>query len=157
MNVDPGDYRWRGYPRAMFAPATPARAPIAPTPLVVAAGLVAVEGLLLVGYAVLEALAVSTGRVTMGVTTATFFLAYGAGLLLCAWGLWRVRAWARGPVVLAQLIQLGVAWGFRGGQTTVVAVGLAAVALVVVAGVLHPASTRALVGGESVGEESGES
>ena len=51
--------------------------------------------------------------------------------------------------MLAQLIQLGVAWGFRGGQTTVVAVALAVVALVVVAGVLHPASTRALVGDEA--------
>ena len=119
-----------------------------PAPLVVAAALVAVEGLLMVGYAVLEALAISSGRVTMGATTAVFFLAYGAGLLLCAWGLWRVRAWARGPVVLAQLIQLGVAWGFRGGQTTVVALALGVVALVVVAGVLHPASTRALVGDE---------
>ena len=69
----------------------PPREPTAPAPLVVAAALVAVEGLLLVGYAVLEALAISTGRVTMGATTAAFFLAYGAGLLLCAWGLWRVR------------------------------------------------------------------
>ena len=126
-------------------PSTP---PSAPPPLVVAAALVAVEGLLLVGYAVLEALAITSGRVTMGATTAVFFLAYGAGLLLCGWGLWRVRAWARGPVVLAQLIQLGVAWGFRGGQTTVVALALGVVALVVVAGVLHPASTRALVGEE---------
>ena len=133
----------------MSTPATPALGPTAPAPLVVAAALVGVEGLLLVGYAVLEALAISTGRVTMGATTAVFFLAYGAGLLLCAWGLWRVRAWARGPVVLAQLIQLGVAWGFRGGQTTIVAVVLAVVALVVVAGVLHPASTRALVGDQA--------
>ena len=43
-------------------------------------------------------------------------------------------------MVLAQLIQLGVAWSFRGGDTTVVAVVLAVVALIVVAGILHPAS-----------------
>jgi hypothetical protein len=47
-------------------------------------------------------------------------------------------------VLLAQLIQLGTAWSFRGGDTTWIAVGLAVVALVVAAGVLHPASVEAL-------------
>jgi hypothetical protein len=46
--------------------------------------------------------------------------------------------------VLAQLIQLGIAWSFRGGDTTLVAVALAVVALVVVVGLLHPASIDAL-------------
>ena len=50
------------------------------------------------------------------------------------------RSWARSPVILAQLIQLGIAWSFRGGDTTVVAVVLALVSLIVVVGVLHPAS-----------------
>ena len=115
----------------------------------VAASIVAVEGLLLAGYGVLEAAAISTGRVTMGATTAIFFLAYGGGLVACAWGLWRLRSWARGPVILAQLIQLGVAWSFRGGDTTLIAVALAVAALVVAVGVLHPASTQALVGEEA--------
>jgi hypothetical protein len=112
----------------------------------VAASLVAVEGLLVVGYGVLEAASLTVGRLTMGITTAVFFLAYGAGLLVCAWALRGLHSWARSPVVLAQLIQLGLAWSFRGGETTYVAVGLALVAAVVLVGVLHPASIGALSG-----------
>jgi hypothetical protein len=117
-----------------------------PAPLVVAASLVAVEGLLVVGYGVLEAASLTVGRLTMGLTTAVFFLGYGAGLLVCAWALRGLRSWARSPVVLAQLIQLGLAWSFRGGETTYVAVGLALAAVVVLVGVLHPASIDALSG-----------
>ena len=53
-------------------------------------------------------------------------------------------SWARGPAVLAQLIQLGLAWSFRGDPTTLVAIALAVVALVALAGIFHPASTHAL-------------
>jgi hypothetical protein len=80
----------------------------------------------------------------MGVTTAAFFAAYGALLVFCGWQLTRGSAWVRGPVLLAQLIQLGLAWSFRDGDTLPVAIGLAVVAAVVLAGLLHPASLRAL-------------
>ena len=125
-------------------PATAEPSPHNPPPLTVAASLVAVEGAMLVLLALLEAGDLSTQRLTMGLTTAVFFAAYGAGLLLCAWQLTRRQSWARSPVVLAQLIQLGLAWNFRGGDTTWLAVGLAVVALVVVAGIFHPDSLRAL-------------
>jgi uncharacterized membrane protein len=115
-----------------------------PPPLVVAASLVAVEGLLVILFGVLETANLSSDRVTMGVTTATFFVAYGAGLLFCAWQLTRGQSWARSPVVLAQLLQLGLAWSFRGGDTTWVAIALAVVAVVTLAGLLHPHSVDAL-------------
>ena len=67
---------------------------------------------------------------------------YGAGLLFCAWQLTRGQSWARSPVVLAQLLQLGVAWSFRGGDTTWVAICLAVVALVTLAGLAAPAEHR---------------
>ena len=117
----------------------------APRSLLVAAGLVVLEGLAFCGYFVLELWHLSSGRMVMGLTTALFFGAYGAGLLACAVGLVRGLTWARSPVLLAQLIQLPVAWSFRGGQTTPVAVALAAAAVVVLVGLLHPASTRFLV------------
>ena len=41
-------------------------------------------------------------------------------------------------------IQLGLAWGFRDGDTLPLAIGLAAVAAVVLVGLFHPASMRAL-------------
>jgi hypothetical protein len=115
-----------------------------PAPLVVAASLVAVEGLLLLVFAVLELANLDSDRLAMGATTSIFFLAYGAGLLLCAWSLVRGQSWARSPVVLTQLIGLGVAWSFRGGDTTAVAVAIAVVAVVVLAGLFHPASLAAL-------------
>jgi hypothetical protein len=115
-----------------------------PAPLVVAASLVVVEGIVLLLLAVLELASLSSQRLTMGVTTAGFFVLYGAALLLLAWSVHRGRSWARSPIVLAQLIQLGVAWSFRGGDTTLVAVGLAVVAVTVVVGLLHPASIEAL-------------
>ena len=116
----------------------------APAPLVVAASLAAVEGLVIGVYGLLELFSVSPGRVTMGVTTAVFFGAYGALLVFCRWQLTRRAAWARGPVLLPQLIQLGLAWNFRDGDTRPVAIGLALVSVVVLGGLFHPASMRAL-------------
>jgi hypothetical protein len=115
-----------------------------PAPLIVAASLVTVEGLLLLVFAVLELASLDADRVAMGATTSIFFVLYGAGLLLCAWSLVRGHSWARSPVVLTQLIGLGVAWSFRGGDTTAVAVSIAVVAVVVLVGLFHPASLTAL-------------
>ena len=125
---------------------TPGPPPVAPPPLVTAASLVAVEALLLLSLGVLELAALDSDRLTMGVTTGGFFLAAGLGLAACAWSLGRGRRWGRGPVLLAQLIALGLAWNLRGEPTTLVAVGLAAVALVVVAGLVHPDSVDVLEG-----------
>ncbi|CUR61472.1 conserved membrane hypothetical protein [metagenome] len=110
----------------------------------VAASLTGIEAFVLAGLGVLELANLSSIRLTMGLTTTAFFLAAAAGLAWCAWSLWRVRRWARGPVVMAQLIQLGLAWNLWGGSTKPLSVGLGAVALVVIAGLLHPASTGVL-------------
>jgi len=115
-----------------------------PPPLVVAASLAAVEGLVMVLLAVLEVGNLASNRLTMGLTTSLFFAVYGVGLLFCAWQVARGQSWARSPLVLAQLLQLGVAWSFRGGDTTWVAIALAVVAVVTLAGFLHPQSIDAL-------------
>jgi hypothetical protein len=112
--------------------------------LTAAASLVAVEGLVLALLAVVELASLTSNRMTMGLTTTGFFGLCGAALLACGVGLSRRALWARSPAVLAQLIALGVAWSFRGGATTWVAVFLAVVAAVVLAGILHPASLEAL-------------
>lgn len=98
--------------------------------------------LVLVGFA--EVVAIAGERLAMGVTTSLFFVAYGAGLGFCAWSVTRMRSWARSPIVLAQLIQMGVAWSFRAAPWTWVALSLAGLALLVVAGLFHPASLDAL-------------
>jgi hypothetical protein len=115
-----------------------------PPPLVVAASLAAVEGAVLVLYGLVELVSVSSGRVTMGLSTAAFFVVYGGFLAFCGRQLLRRASWARGFVAMAQLVQLGVAWSFRGEGTTWLAVGLAVVALVAGAGLIHPASLDAL-------------
>ena len=86
----------------------------------------------------------SSDRVAVAATTGAFFLLYGAGLVLCALGLVRRHSWSRSPGVLAQLIQLGVAWSFWGGETTGVALAVAAAAVVVLVCVFLPASLHAL-------------
>jgi hypothetical protein len=115
-----------------------------PAPLLVAASLVAVEALVLAALGLLEIANLRSIRLTMGLTTSAFFLAAAAGLAWCAWALRQGRRWARGPVVMAQLIQLGLAWNLRSGGTAVVAAGLALVGVVAIAGLLHPASTHVL-------------
>jgi hypothetical protein len=111
---------------------------------VVATSLAAVEGAMLVLYGVVELAAVEGAKAVMGVSTALFFLVYGVGLVFCAWKTHRLQSWARSPVVMAQLIQLGVAWSFWGGSSTPAAVALALVALVVLVGIFHPDSLAAL-------------
>jgi uncharacterized membrane protein (DUF2068 family) len=123
---------------------TPFSAHGAPPPLVTAAGLTLVEGLLTVMYGVSEAVHITSQRVVMGLTTTAFFVAYGAAMMLCAWGLHRLHSWARGPVLLAQLIWLGLAWNFRHGDTWPLAVGLAVPAVIALVGMLVPSSVEAL-------------
>ena len=113
-----------------------------PATLTVAVLLVGIEALVLIVLAVLELTSLSTGRLTMGVTTAVFFLGYAAALLLCGYGLLRLSSWARSPIVLAQLIQLGLAWSWRGSLAVAVPLALAAIAVLVA--IFAPASLAAL-------------
>jgi hypothetical protein len=112
--------------------------------LVVAGLLVGLEGLVLLALGVLELVNLSGQRVALGLTTTLFFVALGGGLLLCAGGLLRVRSWARGPVVAAQLIALLLSFSFWGGETTPAAVVILLVSVLALVAVLLPASTHAL-------------
>lgn len=109
-----------------------------------AAVLVSLEAVALLGIAVSVLLSASRGRAALDLTTSLFFVASAAALAACARGLWRSRAWARGPVVFAQLVQFLVAWSFFSGSTRPLALMLVCVAVLVLALVLSPASTHAL-------------
>jgi len=115
-----------------------------PAPLAAAAGLTFIQGLLTFAFGLTEVFSLDRDRLVMGLSTGLFFLAYGAGLTLCAWGMNTLRPWSRGPVLLAQLIWLGLAWNFRTGSTLPVAIFLAVLAALVLAGLLHPRSIDAL-------------
>jgi hypothetical protein len=115
-----------------------------PPPLTGAASLVGVQGVVLVLLAILEFASVSSERLAMGLSTAAFFAAYGVVLVAAACGLWLRRGWSRGPVLITQLILLGLAWSMR--EHLAVAIGLAVCAGVVLAGLLHPDTIEALEG-----------
>lgn len=115
-----------------------------PPPLTVAASLVAVQGLVLVLLGAVELSDLSAGRVGLGVSTAGFFAGYGALLVGAGWALRRGLGWARGPVLLSQLIWLGLAWNLR--DLAAVAILLAISAGVVLTGLLHPDSIARLPG-----------
>jgi hypothetical protein len=116
----------------------------APTPLKVAGALVLLEAAALVVLSVAELFNVTSERATMGVSTSLFFVVYAVAIGLCAWRMLLLDSWARSPVVLAQLIQLGVAWSFRGGDTTWVALVLALASAIALVGIFHPESMQAL-------------
>ncbi|MFL6105965.1 MAG: hypothetical protein ACJ716_00070 [Marmoricola sp.] len=118
--------------------------PDAPRPLLVAAVLVTLEGLFGVGFGIAEALHTTSSRATMGATTSLFFAVFGAALVGCAWGLSRASGWARGPVLIAQLLALGLAWNFKDGDTWPASIALAVPALAVLVALLRPESLAAL-------------
>jgi len=126
----------------------PVGAPRVPV-LVVAAVVVALEAVTLLAVGGSVVLGSERGRLVLDVTTTAFFLLYGCGLLFCARGLVLARRWARAPVVLAQLIQVLVAWSFLPGETRWVAILLVVSAVAVLTSVLSPAATRALVGDDA--------
>jgi hypothetical protein len=132
---------------------TDAAAPSLPPPLVVAASLAALEGLLVLGYGVLEAVNLHADRAAMGITTAVFFGLLGFALVACAWLVTRGRPGARAPIIVVQLMLLGLAWNLRSGSTTWVAVGVAVAAALVLAGLLHPASIAALTDDDAAGDQ----
>ncbi|MGN6251757.1 MAG: hypothetical protein ACTHNS_08075 [Marmoricola sp.] len=112
-------------------------------PLRTAAALVAVEGLLCGVFGVIEIASHHPEGATIGIGGGAFFLAYGAALVWCAWGMHRLRPWSRSPVLLSQLILLGLAWNVRTSSPAIASIALV-VAVVVLAGTLHPRSIDAL-------------
>lgn len=117
-----------------------------PLTIAIAAALLALEGLVGLGYAVLEIGQIRMSRAEVGVGVAILMAGFGLVLVLVARGVWRGRRWSRAPGVVTQLILLPLAWSFAGGATTWVSVVLAAVAITALVGLLHPRSTEVFLG-----------
>jgi uncharacterized membrane protein (DUF2068 family) len=109
--------------------------------LTLAAVLLALEAVAAIGFGVLAATDIHRNRIVVGAGTAVFMVGYGVLLAAAARGVWRGRRWSRGPAVATQLIQLPVAWGFVGGQTTWLALLLMAMSLLTLICVFVPSST----------------
>jgi hypothetical protein len=117
-----------------------------PVTILVAAALLALEGLVGLGYAAISVGQISVSRAAVGVGVVIIMAIFGVLLLLVARGVFLGRRWSRGPAVATQLILLPIAWSFRGGATTWVSVALAVLAVAVLIGLLHPRSTAVFVG-----------
>jgi hypothetical protein len=112
----------------------------APAPLKVAAGVVLVEAIVLLGYSLSLLGKIDSRHPQVAITTSIAFAIFAVGLTWCAWSVTQGRSWARSPIVLAQLIQLMVGWSFHASPTTAIAIALALAALITLAGIFHPAS-----------------
>jgi len=113
-----------------------------PVFLIAAAALVALQALVLLVCAVLVLADLGGGLSGGGVQTAIFFIVCAAGLAACAWGLYGRNSWARAPVVLVQLIMLGLSYDSR--DDPAFSVPLAVCAVIGLVCVFHPSSLRAL-------------
>ncbi|MFS0886769.1 hypothetical protein [Aeromicrobium sp. 179-A 4D2 NHS] len=118
-------------------------------PLIVAALVVAGQALVFVVLAVLDLGGLVPGREGVGIGIGLVLMLIGVGLLAAAWGL--LHAWhgARGPVVVAQLIGLGLAWSLRNpdqntGDNRAVGIAIAVSAIVVLACLATGPARRAL-------------
>ncbi len=116
-----------------------------PLTIVVAAVLLGLEGLIALAYAALEIGQVRVSRAVVGVGVTILMACFGVFLLFVARSVFRGKRWSRGPAVATQLILLPLALSFAGGGTTWVSVVLAALAIAVLVGVLHPRSTAVFV------------
>lgn len=111
--------------------------------LLAVAVIVSIEALVFGILAVLELFNVSSDRVGMGVGVTLFLVLIAAGLLWAAWRVAQGEAWARSPLVFAQLIQLGLAWNFRGDPAWLAPV-IAAPAVIVLICLTVPPTNRLL-------------
>ncbi len=128
--------------------AEPAVPPPLPRSVLVAAGAVGAQALVFVGYAVSELGYAAFERSGTAVAVAAFLGAYGIALGFAIAGLLRRRLAARAPLVLGQLLHLGLAWNMRDAPLTYVAIALTAVSFVALAGLFAPATTRMLLAAE---------
>lgn len=120
-----------------------------PRPLLVAVGLLVLQGACFAGYALVVLVqAVRGDRTTLlgAALLALLLVAWGAGLALAARGLWAGRRWARSPVVVTELLLLAVGIPLAQGAGRPAGIVLVVVAVAVLAAVLSPPVTRLLVG-----------
>jgi hypothetical protein len=110
-------------------------------PLVLAAAILALEGLVSIGFGILELTQAQASRLALGGGVGIIMVCYAALLVAVARGVVRGRRWSRAPGIATQLIQLPIAWSFRGAQTGLVGAALAASALTVLICLLLPSST----------------
>ncbi len=91
-----------------------------PRLLLVAGGIALLQAAALLALAVLDLTHLVADRASLGVGIAVMLLVFGGGLAIAAVAVMRGRHGGRGPVLVAQLISLGLAWNLRDAGEDVV-------------------------------------
>lgn len=104
--------------------------------------LIAVMAVTSLVLGIMEAAATQSGRAIVGVGGAIILIAYSAFLGWIARGLWRLAPRAHAPAIAVGILHLPIAWSFRGGGTTWIAVAMAASSLAILVCLLMPRSMR---------------
>ncbi|MBF8194118.1 hypothetical protein ITP53_52310 [Nonomuraea sp. K274] len=121
-----------------------------PLTLLIAAAIVALEGLIALGLGLFVGVETLTGAPDDMMTAAAesaFGLLVAAGLLWVAWGgLFRMERWGRSPAVLAQIFMLPVAVTLIQSDQPQLGIPLIVVALAGLVTLLAPPTTHALYG-----------
>ncbi|QLQ11014.1 MAG: hypothetical protein HZY75_12410 [Nocardioidaceae bacterium] len=115
--------------------------------LLLAVSVVVIEAVAFAVFGVIELLHLDTSRPEVALTSGLFFLLWAVFLMFFSWRLSRLESWARPPLVMAQLIQVAVAFSWGGLSWAVVALLISAVLVLV--GIFHPASIAAIESAES--------
>ncbi|SEH03744.1 hypothetical protein SAMN05444920_14313 [Nonomuraea solani] len=121
-----------------------------PLTLLIAAVVVALEGLIALGlgvYVAVETLMGVPATLIGAVAEAVFGVLIGAGLLWVAWGgLFKMERWGRSPAVLAQIFMLPVGGTLIQSAQPQLGIPLIVVALTGLVTLLAPPTTQALYG-----------
>ncbi len=120
-----------------------------PKPLLAAAALVGLEGLLVAvlgGYLMVVGFLGDPDDTVGAEITGLLALATGAGLLLVARGLSQGRRWSRSPAVLTQIFCLPVGWSLLQGDRPGFGLPMIAVAVATLVLLFLPSTGAALEG-----------
>lgn len=119
-----------------------------PRPLAIGVGMTLFQAAVMVVLVVEQVFSFSSERAGLAFSNMAVFALWAALLIGCAMGLLKLNSVARAPLMAVQLLQLGVAYDFFRGETVWIGACIVASVLVVVVGVLHPASIEAVSAAE---------
>ncbi|MET7336219.1 hypothetical protein [Nonomuraea sp. NPDC005650] len=121
-----------------------------PVTLVIAAAIVALEGLVALGlgiYVGVETLVSTPDNLTTAIAESAFGVLIGAGLLWVAWGgLFKMERWGRSPGVLTQIFIVPISVTLIQSGQPQLGIPLIVIALAGLATLLAPPTTHALYG-----------
>ncbi|MGW0193654.1 hypothetical protein [Nonomuraea sp. NPDC003201] len=121
-----------------------------PVTLVIAAAIVALEGLVALGlgiYVAVESLVSTPDNLTTAIAESAFGVLVGAGLLWVAWGgLFRMERWGRSPGVLTQIFMVPISVTLIQSGQPQLGIPLIVIAVAGLATLLAPPTTHALYG-----------